>query len=609
MILAGLSLLVLAACAGGPGEAELAVQATETVAIAGALYAAETAADVYDLAAPDAQEAEPRQPDGEQQKEEARPETERPPAEPLEPEEEIVIPVVEPKKVEPRKAYIEPSIKIQVLGEASSIKIKSEGKLALSFGHNLANIEPGSVISFKPRSARISVRSYTVAIATYNADEYEQAVEFAEGWKRQGYTVRIIKAGGPLVQADGTISETTVYWVTLGKFKTEESADRFKDKMFSRGISAWTIDESVIGPRGNIEILNDKGRPMAYADSLIHISADAPIQIYDVPFGHGFWSSGNREHRRYSSPIEIIVDRRGKLAAVNEVKMEEYVKGIVPVEIRLTAHDEALKAQAIAARTEALSKLGIKHVYDPFDYCASQHCQEYGGLTRRTSRTDSAVDATRGQVLMRDGSLIDAVYSANCGGHTEHNEYVWSSRPNESLRGVSDLYSNPESFDSPIPSSQINKWLKSMPSAYCGDPRVGDRTKFRWRVRYTASELSRIVNRRRRVGDVKEIAILSRGVSGRARRIRIVGARDIAVVNKELEIRRVLGGLKTSMFVVEVGRDSSGNPTSFTFHGGGWGHGVGMCQSGAEGMALRGFDYSQILSHYFSKTDIKKLYD
>jgi len=537
------------------------------------------------------------------------------PDKPLEPEDipetedEIDIPIVEPKKVEPRKAYIEPVIKVQILWEASSIRIGCDEELSLTFGNNLMKIGAGSRITFKPRSAKVSVRSYTVGIATFNTDEYDEAHSLAEEWKRKGYTVRIIKAGGPLVQADGTVSDTTIYWIALGAFKSENAAEMFKDKMFSWGVSAWVIDESLLGPRGNIEVLDENGHARAYADSRIHISSDAPIQIYDVPFGHGFWSSGNREHRQYTSPIEIIVDKRGKLAAINQVEMEEYIKGIVPVEIRLKAHDEALKTQAVAARTEAIAKLGIKHVYDPFDFCASQHCQEFGGLTRRTSRTDAAVEATRGQVLMRDGSLVDAVYSANCGGHTEHNEMVWSSRPDRSLRGISDLYSNPESFSSPIASRQLRKWLAGTPKAYCADSRVGSNGKFRWAARYSRSDLSRIVNKHRRVGDIMDIRILKRGVSGRALQMKIVGTRDVAIINKELQIRRVLGGLKSSMFIVDIKRDSSRAPISFIFTGGGWGHGVGMCQSGAEGMALRGFGYSEILAHYFAEAEIRKLYD
>jgi len=519
------------------------------------------------------------------------------------------IPVIEPKKLEPRKAYEEPTVKVQILGDTLSITLESEREMAVAFGGNVLKIDPGSSIQLKARSARVSVRMYPVGIATFPANEYENAVALAEKWKQEGYTVRLIKAGGPLLQANGTVTDTTVYWVALGSFKEKRDAEAFQQKMVARGVSCWVIDESVINPRGNIELVDASGAPRAYADSRATLTSKAPIRISDVPFGHGFWSSGKCEDRSYNGPIEILVDKYGKLSAINEVGLEEYVEGVVPVEIRLTAPDEALKAQAVAARTEALAKLGVQHVFDPYDFCASQHCQEFGGLTRNTPRTDAAVRATRGQVLISGGNLVDAVYSANCGGHTEHNDTVWSSRPHEALRGVSDLCGNPDSFRFPMTSSQLSEWLKETPRAYCGDPRVVEPGKFRWKVRFSAEQMTDAVNCHYRVGTVRDIKVLRRGVSGRALQVKITGSRDSVIITKELEIRRVLGGLKSSMFIVDANKSSSGKATSFTFYGGGWGHGVGMCQAGAEGMALRGFTYDEILTHYYSGATIKKLYE
>ncbi|MBI5115113.1 SpoIID/LytB domain-containing protein [Candidatus Poribacteria bacterium] len=522
--------------------------------------------------------------------------------------EAATIPIVEPKKVEPRKEPVEPPVRVLILGNAQSIKVRSEGELVVSFGDELMRLQPGSSIQFKPRSARVSVRMYPVGVATFTASEYEKAMEYAEKWREDGYTVRVMKAGGPIVRPDGTTADTTVYWVALGSFKEKKTAQEFRQKLLDRGVSCWVIDESVIAPRANIELVDETGNPRAYADSRVIIGSKAPIKIANVPFGTGFWSSGNFEDRSYLSPLEIIADEKGTLAAINEVTLEEYVKGIVPVEIRLSAPDEALKAQAVAARTEAMAKLGIQHAFDPYDFCASQHCQEFGGLQRRTVRTDAAADATRGEALMSGGSLIDAVYSANCGGHTENNDSVWSSRPNAALRGVAELYSNPDRFQFPLTQSQLSKWLKQTPRSYCGDPRTGDMGNFRWKVKYTAAEMTEIANKSLNVGTVKDIRVLRRGVSGRALCVQVVGSRNTVTVTKELEIRRVLGKLKSSMFIVEVKR-SGGKPVSFTFYGGGWGHGVGMCQAGAEGMGLRGFNYHEILKHYFSGAEIKKLYD
>jgi SpoIID/LytB domain protein len=519
------------------------------------------------------------------------------------------IPLIESRKAEIRKAYIEPTLKILILKGAGSISVRSESDIALRFNGRVTTVKPGGFIRFKARSARVGVHMYPVGIATFRGTEYDKAVQYAEKWKRDGYTVRIIKAGSPLVHADGSVADTTVYWVALGSFKKEADAELFRDKMNRRGLSAWVIDESILNPKGNIEMTDGRGAVYAYADSHVALLAEKPLEVRDVPFGDGFWSSGNCENRTYLSPLEIYVNEQGKLAAINLVTLEEYVKGVVPVEIRLTAPDEALKAQAISARTEALAKLGIKHAFDPYDFCASQHCQEFCGLTRRTDRTDAAVDATRGLVLMRDGALVDAVYSANCGGHTEHNENVWSGRPNSALRGISELYSNPQSFDSPVPERQFADWLKLSPKAYCGDPRADGAGHFRWTTRFTPKEMSAAVNQYYRVGSVRDIKALKRGVSGRALKIKVTGTSGSATIYKELEIRRVLGKLKSTMFIIEIKRDSTGAPVSFCFHGGGWGHGVGMCQAGAEGMALQGLTHSAILKHYFTGAEIVKLYD
>ena len=91
--------------------------------------------------------------------------------------------------------------------------------------------------------------------------------------------------------------------------------------------------------------------------------------------------------------------------------------------------------------------------------------------------------------------------------------------------------------------------------------------------------------------------------------VRIIGDRDNVTVRTELNIRRGFGGLTSAMFVLDIARDSDRHPTRFTFIGGGWGHGVGMCQNGATGMALDGYKYPAILAHYFSHTHLQRVYD
>jgi SpoIID/LytB domain protein len=102
--------------------------------------------------------------------------------------------------------------------------------------------------------------------------------------------------------------------------------------------------------------------------------------------------------------------------------------------------------------------------------------------------------------------------------------------------------------------------------------------------------------------------VVKRQVSGHISELKIVGSKASIVIQKELKIRQVLGNLRSSMFKIEMKQDAAGRPQQFVFYGGGWGHGVGMCQAGACGMALKAKDYRSILQHYFKNIDFRKIY-
>jgi SpoIID/LytB domain protein len=324
------------------------------------------------------------------------------------------------------------------------------------------------------------------------------------------------------------------------------------------------------------------------------------IKIHDVPYGVGFSWEG-REDRLYRGKIEVNLNKKGRICVINEIELEEYLLGIVPSEVSSQAPIEILKAQCIAARGEAVAKIGKRHLADPYDFCSLQHCQVYSGIKLESPSTNKAVKETVGKILVDKFGIIDTVYSANCGGHTECNENVWASRKNPALRGVPDF--NPEEFKSPITEREIEQWLTSPPEAYCSKAK-----NFRWEVTYTQDELNQLVNKWREVGEVRDIILRDRGVSGRLKSIKIIGTDDTYTIYKELPIRKVLGNLPSAMFILRIDRDEEGFPIQFRFIGGGWGHGVGMCQAGAVGMAKIGKTYNEILTHYYSGSKIIKLY-
>jgi stage II sporulation protein D len=231
---------------------------------------------------------------------------------------------------------------------------------------------------------------------------------------------------------------------------------------------------------------------------------------------------------------------------------------------------EALKAQAVVSRTFALKNMR-RHAREGYDFCSTTHCQRFvvpNDKLHAASRR--AVIATRGEILRdRSGAPIDAYFSAACGGVTANLESLWGVEAPEYLRGVRDDF------------------CRAMPHR-------------RWEQTIPASQLARAMqsDERTDVGPrLKNIAVSKRDTTGRAEWLTIEGARLVKVRGWDFKliIGRALGWqmVKSSRF--DVSRAGDG----FVFRGGGFGHGLGLCQEGARGAARRGMNYRQILSFYF----------
>jgi SpoIID/LytB domain protein len=221
------------------------------------------------------------------------------------------------------------------------------------------------------------------------------------------------------------------------------------------------------------------------------------------------------------------------------------------------------------------------------------------------------VTRTRGQVLLRDGGgLVDARYSASCGGHGSNNDDIWGGSPDPSLRGRVDARPNSplvRSF-STITDKNIGEFLSRPASGFsCGSTRYG-KGRVRWTATLQASELRALIDAQYKgVGAVRGLVPLERDPSGRVSKLQIVGSARTIVATGDLHIRRLLGGLKSTLFSVSpVG--PKGAPTAFEVRGAGFGHGVGMCQTGAIGMAEHGKTHSEILHHYYPGSHTQPLY-
>ncbi|WP_251455055.1 SpoIID/LytB domain-containing protein [Veillonella intestinalis] len=310
------------------------------------------------------------------------------------------------------------------------------------------------------------------------------------------------------------------------------------------------------------------------------------------------------DSKPYRGAIKVVPTSSGAMMLINEVGLEDYLYGVVPAEVVPSWPQEALKAQAVAARTYALYNMK-QSVNKAYDVQPNTNHQVYNGQAAEFASTTKAVDDTKGMVMKYKGQLIEALFHADGGGYTENSENVWGSVV-PYLRGVKDYAQN------------------------------GDSSA--WTVKLTRSAMeAKLKAAGKDVGTLKEIKLSTlrkrpikqadRGVSGRVLTATFVGSKKSLTLSGDTIMK--IFGLKSTLFDFYVNvktptsADSFKNPKAYhtfkkatdtvSIRGYGWGHGLGMSQWGAAAMAAKdggkGKDYyKQILTHYYTGVSVEKEY-
>lgn len=364
--------------------------------------------------------------------------------------------------------------------------------------------------------------------------------------------------------------------------------------------------------------------------------------LRNVTIGVNFhWE--RREDQKFEGKLKFIVEN-GALTAINVIGVEDYLTSVISSEMSATASENLLKAHAVISRSWLLAQIeknkeivAQKKEYSActctddelikwydredhvnFDVCADDHCQRYQGLTRAsTKKVRDAIAQTWGEVLAYNGKICDARFSKCCGGAVEEFQHCWEPVKHNYLVKLRDS-ENPAELPDLTVEENARKWIMDSPDAFCNttDKDILSQVLnsydqetvnfYRWKVEYDKKELGELILKRSGVdyGEILDLVPVERGTSGRLVRLKIVGTKKTMTIGKELEIRRTLSAshLYSSAFVVE----KSGN--KFILHGAGWGHGVGLCQIGAAVMGERGYNYEQILLHYFVGASVEKRY-
>ncbi len=369
------------------------------------------------------------------------------------------------------------------------------------------------------------------------------------------------------------------------------------------------------------------------------ISADIGINGCLMPYEDGDFLS--LDGQSYRGGILLKANNSNKLTVINYLPMEEYLYGVVHREMNMQNPLEALKAQAVAARTFAVVSKD-RHMAEGFNVCATTHCQVYGGCKDEYPSTIKAVDETRGEIIRYRGEAAEIYYHKNSGGHTQNSEDEWSTFAPH-LRGIKDPYSPEYPWHATISFSSLQQKLiqAQLDPGPVESVRIGGRdssgavssliikgkdrevelTKSRIRA-VLGSSLVR--SRHFSIGNAYEggdqsktgvsLTLLSskgtKNIDG-SNPIYILSAKGKSQQSDVASLYMTKGSQAVKVKTTESGSNGSSyndnmiaQGDALTLTGVGYGHGVGMSQDGAIEMAKRGMDYINILNFYFTDIEV-----
>jgi SpoIID/LytB domain protein len=500
-----------------------------------------------------------------------------------------------------------PLVTVEIMGGKKDVHLHAKGGVLVrpdGVGGSTVESDGDDAWTITAEDVKPAVIQDWTVVETLGPDDATGISGALARWKDRGFEPRAFEVG-TVFGTGGEVIDTRETRIAIDPVAHGKGAARAADLAKRFGVATSVHEELVRRPSGTI--VARAGGTVIRNPSVLWFApkrATETVTVADVPTNAGGSQlDTGSEDRRYWGQVYVTLDHDGTLVAANAVSEDKLLAGLVPAEMYPDAPEAALEAQAIAARTELLQKIGRRNLTDPFLLCSTQQCQVYAGAGKEDARATKAIEKTRGIVLLRDGGgLVDVRYSASCGGHTEDNDAIWGGEADPSLRGHAD---DAKAGMTRITDSNLDAFLDDKGGdEWCGKVKgKAGHSKFRWTERIAAQDLTvRVSTEYPEIGRVKNLVAKSRGSSGRITVLELVGDKTTVEVTGDLHIRRLLGGLKSTLFA--IARDGD----TFVLRGAGFGHGVGMCQMGAIGMAEAGKGHAEILKQYFRGTHLHRLY-
>lgn len=331
----------------------------------------------------------------------------------------------------------------------------------------------------------------------------------------------------------------------------------------------------------------------------------------------------NGKNPSYRGNISLF-PKEGGIVVVNEVSMEEYLYGVVPSEMPVSYGEEALKVQAICARTYAMAEKNTKRYEEYYaDVVDSTASQVYKN-TEEDGRANQAVRDTKGKILMNGDTIASTYFFSTSCGYTTNVKDVWYEKRNEkSPAYLKGSFQGKENLSLNLKKEKDFQMFINEPQSY--DTFEQEDAWYRWNITESLLDISATLEslypvEMKKIGTLQKVSIVERGVGGVAKICKVIGTKGSFLIEKENAIRKSLAvsGTKILGQNEKVMTVSSLLPSGYfyvkqkkgtvTFYGGGFGHGVGMSQTGAMRMAEAGYSWQEIIQHYFKGVNIKDCY-
>lgn len=422
-----------------------------------------------------------------------------------------------------------------------------------------------------------------------NYRSFETAEDSAKQWRGKGIEVEITQPDRWQVWAKRTVYKTPLLRrLLLQSLKTAGDRTAYLNTQIQtkQPQVSWVVN----GYRYNrlaLEITSDK--------NLIEVTKGA-----------------HHSSHLYAGRLQMQPNAYGTYTLVNQVPLETYLRGVVPNEIDSGAPYAADEAQAIIARTYALRNLR-RFAADDYQLCADTQCQVYYGLTNTVPIADKAVAATKGQVLTFQNQLVDALYSSTTGGVTAPFDDVWNGARRPYLQAVVDSAAKVWDLSQHSLASEEN--FRQFINLKEGFNETGWPT-FRWHRESSLTEITQDLQRYLQKDknplanfhSIQQMQVVKRSPAGRVLKLVVQTDKGSVEIHKD-DVRSAFVAPRSTLFYLEPIYAADKTLKGYAFVGGGFGHGVGMSQTGAYNLAKQGWSSQQILSFYYPGSQLQPISD